>query len=465
MRERRPIGQYNPNFSLSLRERRSFISEKHCYEVAVFKCKNLEKALKEQLGVSILKKTDLAKITKIEALNRGITSLEGLQYCKNLQFLDLRYNNIEDISPISKLPNLSQIYLSGNRIESVAPLAEFPNKQINALFLRGNKIKDITPLSHFREIKNLCIAENQIDELLPLANAKIEQLWAAQNNLTLTDINNLFAQNRPVKTDIPEDLVLNIDEFVIAIEDIHPRYDGQVYKNLCVPRGALGYRKGGCKDLPGYSNVWFPNLYDDGWYFENKYLKPITISYEQAVNILDEYRGHHCEDGQFQYNVKMYNYVIPEEIKNKLTYEEIEDGIKLLVELSYEEFKSELACFDWVKDIWFAGRMGGWLVINTEEGTENIYGTIEALISEIEERTNEIRDIPYDIFEQDVSAYTDMEFSILDCKKDIDIYLKEFLRYVLSLEFIGQVIKHRVRIIEDTLSSLEFWEEYLSENI
>jgi len=46
------------------------------------------------------------KLTQLGAHNREITSIKGIEYCTGLKQLNLNNNQIEDISPLSKLTKL-----------------------------------------------------------------------------------------------------------------------------------------------------------------------------------------------------------------------------------------------------------------------------------------------------------------------------------------------------------------------
>jgi Leucine-rich repeat (LRR) protein len=49
-------------------------------------------------------------------MESGITDLSGLQYAINLKGLDLKWNQITDLAPLSKLTDLKWMILLGNPI-------------------------------------------------------------------------------------------------------------------------------------------------------------------------------------------------------------------------------------------------------------------------------------------------------------------------------------------------------------
>ncbi len=74
-----------------------------------------------------------------------VSSIDGIEYFENLEYLSLNKQNISDISPLKALTKLTHIYLNSNEIEDISVLSEL--KALKDIYLRENKIKDITSLS------------------------------------------------------------------------------------------------------------------------------------------------------------------------------------------------------------------------------------------------------------------------------------------------------------------------------
>lgn len=77
----------------------------------------LRTAINQALGRSALdqlNRGELSQLTSLDISNRGVTSLEGLQYASNLNTLNAANNTISDTSPIAGLTNLSATDLNGN---------------------------------------------------------------------------------------------------------------------------------------------------------------------------------------------------------------------------------------------------------------------------------------------------------------------------------------------------------------
>lgn len=120
--------------------------------------KNLNKSANSD--ITLLELRNCKKLDLSGSTNYSIQNLEGLQYCTNLQELNLQNNNITDISKISNLSNLLVLNLS------------------------NNPIKDITPLSGLSSLVNLNLSKTYVDNLSSISNLTyLEYLDISQANV------------------------------------------------------------------------------------------------------------------------------------------------------------------------------------------------------------------------------------------------------------------------------------------
>ena len=78
---------------------------------------NLQKAINESLRLDpehVVTQNDLLGLRVLSASERGIKSLEGLQYATNLSRADLRNNEITEIEILDNLPSLLSVDITGN---------------------------------------------------------------------------------------------------------------------------------------------------------------------------------------------------------------------------------------------------------------------------------------------------------------------------------------------------------------
>lgn len=137
-------------------------------ETVAFADPALEAAVREQFGLSDgpIAPADLLAETRLEAVDLGIESLAGLEYCTGLVEIDFSYNRISDLSPLSGLPVLREAVLTGNQISDLTPLA---GMTIKKLHLRENQVTDIGVLSTLTNLTNLNLRENDVADISPLA--------------------------------------------------------------------------------------------------------------------------------------------------------------------------------------------------------------------------------------------------------------------------------------------------------
>jgi Leucine-rich repeat (LRR) protein len=91
---------------------------------------------------------DLAAIDTFSAYggDSNITSLEGLQYCTSLWDLELPWNRISDLTPISNLAGLAYLDLDHNQVGSLKGLNGLTG--LKTLSLEYNNIEDVAALVH-----------------------------------------------------------------------------------------------------------------------------------------------------------------------------------------------------------------------------------------------------------------------------------------------------------------------------
>jgi Leucine-rich repeat (LRR) protein len=101
----------------------------------------------------------------------------ALAFLKNLTELNLRFNNIVDVSPLALLGDddpptkLTKLHLDDNRITDVGPLAGL--KELTCLNLGGNQIADVGPLAGLIKLKVLNLRLNNIEDVSPLAPLEV----------------------------------------------------------------------------------------------------------------------------------------------------------------------------------------------------------------------------------------------------------------------------------------------------
>lgn len=142
-------------------------------EVVNIKDKYLKQAIKKALSLDSDDVTigDMYKLDELDASYGGITSLEGLQYAKNLQSLNVEYNEINDLSPLKDLKRLtnlqakyqniavSSLYKKDNKITVKFDAINKKGKKLNpiAVIVRNNKTLEDTTLNI-----NECLDENGV---------------------------------------------------------------------------------------------------------------------------------------------------------------------------------------------------------------------------------------------------------------------------------------------------------------
>ncbi|OHB66641.1 MAG: hypothetical protein A2Y77_15990 [Planctomycetes bacterium RBG_13_62_9] len=144
----------------------------------------LKAAVEAALGIPDPTPTHMLGLTWLDASNRGVSDLTGLEHARNLALLNLSSSLITDIQPLRNLISLTNLDLANNRIADIEPLVGLTG--LTELGLRNNLVVDIGPLSSLTNLVLLDLHSdgptNQIRDISALANmANMRDLYLAGN--------------------------------------------------------------------------------------------------------------------------------------------------------------------------------------------------------------------------------------------------------------------------------------------
>lgn len=157
-----------------------------------FACKNLEQVIRAKINKpsGTLYQSDVINIFELDAENKEIFSLTGIEHLKNLRELDLDDNKVSDLSPLAGLTKLKELDIENNKISDLSPLANLIN--LEELDFEKNTVTDISPLSKLTKLKELEFEYNQVADISALANLTRLRELAFSNN-KVTDISALVS--------------------------------------------------------------------------------------------------------------------------------------------------------------------------------------------------------------------------------------------------------------------------------
>lgn len=120
----------------------------------LFSDANFEALIREAITIpdGDITNEDLLLLTELSGPERNISTISGIEYCLNLEHLDLSKNNISDIAKLSDLAKLKNIYLQNNfAIIDISALENLTS--LENLFLTHNLIQDISPITGLNKLK------------------------------------------------------------------------------------------------------------------------------------------------------------------------------------------------------------------------------------------------------------------------------------------------------------------------
>ena len=126
----------------------------------------IEAALGKASGAPITV-TEMKGLTSLEAVEKGISDLTGLETAANLKGLVIWGNRITDISPLSGLINLTELSVGEGPISDLSPLSGL--SRLRSLVVFGTSNTDLSPLSGLTNLRELGLNHGEIEDISALA--------------------------------------------------------------------------------------------------------------------------------------------------------------------------------------------------------------------------------------------------------------------------------------------------------
>ena len=136
-------------------------------QVIEFEDSILKSAIISQLNLATTEITlgDLLKLTELNVSSSRISSLKGLEYANNLETLDISYNEIKDLSPLSSLTKLVNVKIEYQIIEGgmLTPQDGKIQFKFDVINRKGENLLPILSLRNNRTFEETTL-ETMIDE-------------------------------------------------------------------------------------------------------------------------------------------------------------------------------------------------------------------------------------------------------------------------------------------------------------
>jgi len=154
-------------------------------KVIQFTDQNLETVIREALNKTEgnLTAKDVEGLTKLDAADKDISNLSGIEFCTNLQDLNLEANKIKDLSPLGSLANLRKLDLEINvDISDITPLGSLTKLEVLDLSYLEFQTIDVDTLNKLTSLRELDLGGLWMD-MSPLSKLTINlQILLLYNN-------------------------------------------------------------------------------------------------------------------------------------------------------------------------------------------------------------------------------------------------------------------------------------------
>ena len=175
---------------------------------------NLRTAIAEALGKNpnaLITVKEMERLEELEARDKDIQDLTGMQFAKNLGFLALDRNQISDLSPIARLINLRVLLIQENLLSDISPVRGLTN--LTNIEIDDMPVSDLSPLAGLINLKRIHAAGNSISDLSSIVGLpKLEILYIPGSEISdLTPLASFTGLT-----------ILNLGSNKIPISDLSP---------------------------------------------------------------------------------------------------------------------------------------------------------------------------------------------------------------------------------------------------
>ncbi len=150
-----------------------------------------------------------ASSKKIELKDRGLKEIKCISKYVNVKEVDLRWNEIEDLSPMENLKKLEVLKISFNNVSDITPILNLTN--LKELWIHNNKIENLKGIEKLSKLEHLDISYNplksSIKEVTGLKNLKRLEVRGAPEAITDYIYNNSkeFSYIKSLAIEVRED--------------------------------------------------------------------------------------------------------------------------------------------------------------------------------------------------------------------------------------------------------------------
>ncbi|BBI30762.1 leucine-rich repeat domain-containing protein [Cohnella abietis] len=197
--------------------------------------------------------------------SNNVSDLSPLRGLTNMRFLNLSNNAVSELEPLSGLTGMWSLNISGNNVSSVSPLSGM--NQLFYLDISRNQISDISNFLAFTAMRNLYVGNNQISDISSLSELMQLQSLALQNNRIssisplsgLTNLTHLVFSNNQVSNIVPLSGLTNLQDLQFSynqINDITPVSGLSNLKNFVASNNEITDPS----PISGFSNLYILDL-------------------------------------------------------------------------------------------------------------------------------------------------------------------------------------------------------------
>ena len=130
---------------------------------------NLRTAIAEELGKNPndpITVQEMEGLRRLDARDRAIQDLTGLQFASNLGWLNLKDNQVSGLSPLAGLIELRELWLEDNLVSDISPVRRLIN--LTHLEFAHNPVSDMSPVRDLTNLTFIDLNETLVFDISPV---------------------------------------------------------------------------------------------------------------------------------------------------------------------------------------------------------------------------------------------------------------------------------------------------------
>ncbi|KAK3101861.1 hypothetical protein FSP39_006854 [Pinctada imbricata] len=240
-------------------------------------CKQLQYVNLKDNRIEYVDIKDLGNISYVNLCSNNLSVIHGLSGCTNIRWLDLSHNKITRLGGLDSLRRIHTLILSHNQLISTSCLSDTPT--IQYLDISNNHLQKIEDIEKLCLLQTLKASSNNLLELLSLENNVLLQELIVDDN-SISSMNTLQTAWLPLLHTL--NISQNSLEDLISLEQFHVLKHLDISTNQILEPDQIIESISGCAYLESLNVSGNPAIEDSQLQLSDKYPRLSSVDHNSV---------------------------------------------------------------------------------------------------------------------------------------------------------------------------------------